>query len=91
MSPTLFRGCFHQPAVDPGDLLRPALPVGVLEGQDLVQRPVEVVGDVGYLLEQPVEGVAYDPPRRTTSTSNSCWQPGQATGTSVVPFSLIRR
>lgn len=35
----------------------------MLELHDLVMRPVEVVGDKGYLLEQGIEGVAQDPPR----------------------------
>jgi len=32
---------------------------------------VKVIGDVGYLLEQSVRGVAYYPPEPLTSTSNA--------------------
>ena len=62
-----------KPAVDIGDLLHPPLSFGVFEIQDVVPRPMEMVGDVGYLLVQPVEGVAlYSPPRLARSNSNSC-------------------
>jgi len=37
-------------AVDLANFLDPALPVEVLQGKDFIHRPVEVVGDVGYLL-----------------------------------------
>jgi len=30
-----------------------------------------VIGDIGYLLMQAFEGVAYDPPRSAKSNSNS--------------------
>ena len=45
---------------DPGPfpLLDEPLPERMLEVQDRVHRPVEVVGEVGYLLEQLVQGVA---------------------------------
>lgn len=32
--------------------------------------PVEVIGDIGYLLVQAIQGVAYDPPNSVRSTSN---------------------
>ena len=48
------------------DLVDEALPVGVLEVEDLVQRPVEVVGHVRDLLEEPVGRVRHDPPRLLT-------------------------
>lgn len=58
--------------VDVGDFLDPPLPFAVFELQDLAARPVKVVGDVGYLLVQTLEGVAaYSPPRLAKSTSNS--------------------
>ena len=48
------------------DLGREALPVGMLQLQDLVDRPVEVIGHVRDLLEEPVGCVRHDPPRRST-------------------------
>ena len=52
---------------------------GCSRSSDLVQRPVEVVGDVRELLEQPVLVVRHDPPRRSpaTSTANSCPHSGR--------------
>ena len=41
----------------------------VLHLQDVLERPVEVVGDVSYLLVQLLEGVAYYPPGWPKSTS----------------------
>ena len=58
-------------AVNLGNLLRPPPPVMVLHLQDVPERPVEIVGDVSYLLVQLLEGVAYDPPGLPKSTSNS--------------------
>ena len=45
----------------------PAL--GMLQVHDLLEGPVEVVGDKGYLLAELVEGVAYDPPASAGSRS----------------------
>jgi hypothetical protein len=39
-------------------LLHPAAALPVFEPHDLLVGPVEVVGDVGYLLEEPLRGVA---------------------------------
>jgi hypothetical protein len=51
--------------------LHPALSLGVFERQDFLKWPMEVIGDVGYLLVQAFKGVAYDsPPRSARSTSN---------------------
>jgi hypothetical protein len=80
-----------QPAVDLGDLFRPSLPLTVLKVHDILSRPVKVIGDIGYLLVQAIEGVAYDPPRSVRSTSISDWQLGQVTGKILVPCSLICR
>jgi len=44
--------------VDGGDLLDPAAAVGVLEREHRFGRPVEVIGDEGYLLVQRIKGVA---------------------------------
>jgi len=38
--------------------------------QNFATRPVKVVSDIGYLLVQAFEGVAYAPPRSAKSTSN---------------------
>jgi hypothetical protein len=45
-------------AIDRRDLPDPLPALGVLHGDDLRLRPVEVVGDEGYLLVELVEGVA---------------------------------
>ncbi len=59
-------------ADDPGDFLHPSPPLGVLEREQLLVRPVEMVGDIGYLLVEPVEGVAYDSPGDSGSDSKVC-------------------
>ena len=51
-------GRLIKPAIDLRDLLDPALPFGMLKAEHLLRGPVEVVGDVGYLLVQMIEGVA---------------------------------
>jgi hypothetical protein len=43
----------------------------MLHFQYLPQGPVEIIGDVSYLLLQLLEGVAYYPPGLPKSTSNS--------------------
>jgi hypothetical protein len=40
------------------DLLHPAAPVGMLQVQNSLKRPVKVIGDKSYLLVQRLEGVA---------------------------------
>jgi hypothetical protein len=55
------------------------------------ERPVEVVREIGYLLVEPLEGVAYDPPRVERSTSISALHDGHSTATREVPDSLIWR
>jgi len=40
--------------VDLADLFHPPMPLGVFEVHHVVERPVEVVGDIGYLLIQPI-------------------------------------
>ena len=44
--------------IDRRDLLHPTAPLGMLQGHDLIVRPVEVIGDEGYLLVERLEGVA---------------------------------
>jgi hypothetical protein len=58
---------------------------------DLLLGPVEVISQIGYLLVQAVEGVAYDSPRVAKSTSNSVLHSGQVTLMLLVPCSLICR
>lgn len=58
--------------VDSGKLFHPLPPLGVLKREQLVVRPVEVIGETGYLLVELREGVAYDSPDRSGSTSNAC-------------------
>jgi hypothetical protein len=79
-----------QLSIDGTDVLDPPPPVGVLQLQDLAQGPVEVVGQEGYLLVEPVEGVARDSPELLASTSNWCVQAGHVAEMRGCPFSLRR-
>ena len=81
---------FVKPLVDPGCFRHPPLPLLVVEPHDFLVGPVEVKGQVRYLLVQPVGGVARYSPRLATSTSNSPSQCGQVTCSRVCPFWLIR-
>ena len=66
--------------------------LGVLQLDDLLERPMKVISDVGYLLIELIEGVArYSPPKRPISTSNSALHSGQVTGKALEPSSLMRR
>lgn len=81
-----------QAAVDLGNLLHPSPPLWMFQLQDIIQRPVKVIRNVGYLLMQAFERVAYNtPPRRARSTSSSLLQCGQAIVRVVLPVSLIWR
>src|SRR5687768_931921 len=62
--------------VDLRYLSDPPPPVSVLHLQQCIHRPVKVVGDVGYLLVKLIEGVAYDSPGISGSTSKACWHWG---------------
>ena len=60
-----------EPLVDLADLLHPLVPLGVFQVQDRFERPVEMVGDVRYLLVQTVRGVAdYSPPASSSAASS---------------------
>lgn len=63
----------------------------MLHGQYLVHRPVEVIGDVGYLLLELLEGVADYPPTLPMSSSKRPSQWGQTTSAAALPVSLMRR
>ncbi len=79
-------------AVDFADLFDPLAALGMLQLEHRAPRPVEVIGDEGYLLAEPVEGVAYDSPvGATPCTSKPRPQSGQTAGTVVAPASLICR
>ena len=68
------------------------MPLAVAQLEDLVTRPVEVVGEVCRFLEEAILGVAsYTPPNEPRSKSNSPLQWGQAVLTRADPSSLIRR
>ena len=69
----------------------PIVALRVLQLQDLLVRPVKVIGNVRYLLVEPLYGVAPDPPRLVSSSSNCCSQCGHWVRTRLWPFSLIRR
>lgn len=72
------------------DLLYPFSPVLVRQVVDAFQIPVEMVGDVGYLLVQGFEGVAYDsPPKFDRLISISLLQWGQVMTRKTDEFSLI--
>jgi hypothetical protein len=81
---------FIETRVDRGDSFHPLPSIGMLQGENFFERPVKVVSDVGYLLVEPIEGVAYDSPVCKTSTSNEWLQDGQVTATFIAPGSLIR-
>ncbi len=76
--------------VDFGDLIDPLLTLAMIQVHDLVVWPVKVVCDVGYLLEQPIRGVAYCSPDPSTSVSNISLHLGHMISTRAWPFSLIR-
>jgi hypothetical protein len=79
-SPPALHAC-----VDPRDLVGPPSALGVLEVEQVVEGPVEVVGDVRDLLVQPVDRVRRYSPRRppATSTAKSVPQEGQVTAARV--------
>jgi hypothetical protein len=52
------RGPIVDALIDGGDFCYPAPAVGMLEVHDVVEGPVEMEGDEGYLLVQHLEGVA---------------------------------
>lgn len=83
-------GVLVKAAVDPRDFLGPSPAIGVLQGEDVVERPVQVIGDVGYLLMEPFEGVAYDSPDGKKSTSKLVEHEGHVTFIFDAPGSLIR-
>jgi hypothetical protein len=76
--------------IDPGNLGHPASSLRVLQSEDVGAGPVEVKGQVRYLLVQPVRGVAGYPPRPAVSTSKSWEQAGQLTWYRELPVRLIR-
>lgn len=84
-------GALAEAPVDPGDLIYPLLPVAMFQIKNVLKRPVEVIGQVGYLLVQAVKGVAYDPPSSARFTSCLVWQAGHATVMTLLPCSLIWR
>ena len=69
------------------------LPVGMLQLEDLLERPVEVVRHVRDLLEETVGRVRHDPPGRSPPRSivTSARQDGQVTEISALPSWLMRR
>jgi len=83
-------GFLVDPRVQTRDLVDPAAAVDVLELEELVRRPVEVVGHERYLLDEEIEGVAANPPRLFTSASNSCSHCGHTTCSRSGSTALIR-
>ena len=43
----------------------------MFEIENLIQRPMEVIRDIGYLLVQAFERVAYDPPARFAKSTST--------------------
>src|SRR6202020_1296987 len=82
---------FVQLLVNPRHFPHPAAPLQMIERHDLLVRPVQVVGNKGYLLIQTVRGVADHSPTALISTSKRASQWGQVTPTLLCPLSLIRR
>src|SRR4051794_21715896 len=82
-----------QAAVDAADLVDELTAKWMLEVEDLVERPMEVIGHVRDLLVGASDRVRKDPPGQPPpmSTENSCWQAGHATAARVVPSWLMRR
>jgi hypothetical protein len=72
------------------DLLHPSAAFPMLERQHLIVLPVEVISEIGYLLVKLPEGVAYDFPSRSGSTSNPFSQWGQTTFIAEAPVPLMR-
>jgi len=60
--------------MQPAELSHPASAFRMIERHELVIRPVEMVGEHGYLLVELIEGVAGDSPSGCGSTSNRCSQ-----------------
>jgi len=84
---------FLQAPVDGADLLGPVAAIAVLQLEDVRERPVEVVGDEGYLLVELFEGVANNSPGASDSRSSSkrVAHDGHVAATRVWAFSLMRR
>ena len=78
--------------IDFRDLIDPDLALAVLHVEAIIDAPMEVVGDVRYLLVDALQGVAYDSPR-SPPRSTSCFalHSGHWTLILDVPSSLIRR
>ena len=70
-----------QPSVDLGYLVDETGPEGMLQIEDVVHPPVQVVGDVRDLLVESVGRVRQDRPSTSpaTSTTKSCSHCGQVT------------
>lgn len=84
------RWLLHCRAVNLVQLFHPSPTLPMLEGNQLLARPVKVKRKEGYLLVELAEGVAYDFPDFSGSTSNPFSQCGQTTCSAAVPFPLMR-
>jgi hypothetical protein len=69
--------CFVHSSVNRANFPHPAPTIAVLHIHDLGLGPVNVIGNVGYLLVQLIEGVAYNPPKVGRSISKACRHCGQ--------------
>lgn len=87
----LLLGHLIEPTIDLGDLLHPLLSLGMFESQDPIEWPVEMIGNIRYLLVETIEEVASHPPKLARSISNSCPHSGQFTPMVLTPSSLMVR
>jgi hypothetical protein len=67
------------PFIDPGNFFHPRMPLFMRHSHDGFPVPMEVIRNERYLLEDILQGVAYDSPRRPNSLSNFAPHSGQAT------------
>lgn len=78
--------------VDVRDLFDPDLPLSMLHGQDVFNGPMEVIGDVRYLLVDALQGVADYSPKSVPKSNSYVWlQDGHFVFTEAVPSSFTRR
>ena len=78
--------------VDGRYLTHPGLPLFVFHLQNIVQGPMEMVGDVRYLLVKAIQGVAQDSPGAPPIVTSWEWpHSGHVMGTLLVPSSLTCR
>jgi hypothetical protein len=73
--------------------MHPAQPLGVVQVHQFIEGPVDVSAQKSYLPVDPCEGIAYDPPNNSTSTSCDLSQCGHKVVIvrGVKPFTRLYR